>query len=165
MWCLAHVLRLFCPLCHDGAVAKGPPCFQRPVSQPPSMLGQPQGRLHCDVLLAACAHVQQTSQVLHGWSRGVTVSTLDSKSSDRGSNPRETSRCGVLPTFFLLFCPLCHDNAVAKGPPCFQRPVPPAALNVGAAPWTTALRRPPCCVRTCAANIAGVTWLVSWCNS
>ena len=25
-----------------------------------------------------------------GWSRGVTVSTLDSDSSDRGSNPRET---------------------------------------------------------------------------
>jgi len=25
------------------------------------------------------------------WSRGVTVSTLDSESSDRGSNPRETS--------------------------------------------------------------------------
>ena len=25
-----------------------------------------------------------------GWSRGVTVSTLDSESSDRGSNPRET---------------------------------------------------------------------------
>ena len=24
------------------------------------------------------------------WSRGVTVSTLDSESSDRGSNPRET---------------------------------------------------------------------------
>ena len=24
-----------------------------------------------------------------GWSRGVTVSTLDSESSDRGSNPRE----------------------------------------------------------------------------
>ena len=25
------------------------------------------------------------------WSRGVTVSTLDSETSDRGSNPRETS--------------------------------------------------------------------------
>ena len=25
----------------------------------------------------------------HSWSRGVTVSTLDSESSDRGSNPRE----------------------------------------------------------------------------
>ena len=28
------------------------------------------------------------------WSRGVTVSTLDSESSDRGSNPRETSQRG-----------------------------------------------------------------------
>ena len=27
---------------------------------------------------------------MHVWPRGVTVSTLDSESSDRGSNPRET---------------------------------------------------------------------------
>ena len=28
---------------------------------------------------------------VHNWPRGVTVSTLDSESSDRGSNPREAS--------------------------------------------------------------------------
>ena len=32
-----------------------------------------------------------TDQAMTTWSRGVTVSTLDSESSDRGSNPRGTS--------------------------------------------------------------------------
>ena len=36
------------------------------------------------------------------WSRGVTVSTLDSDSSDRGSNPRETY---LLSLGFLVFVP------------------------------------------------------------
>ena len=31
--------------------------------------------------------------LLATWPRGVTVSTLDSESSDRGSNPREASLC------------------------------------------------------------------------
>ena len=34
----------------------------------------------------ACFHDTMTSNI---WPRGVTVSTLDSESSDRGSNPRE----------------------------------------------------------------------------
>ena len=46
------------------------------------------------------------------WSRGVTVSTLDSESSDRGSNPRGTScppRLLSFPTacFFFMSC-LCY---------------------------------------------------------
>ena len=33
----------------------------------------------------------------HGWPRGVTASTLDSESSDHGSNPREACcDCGVM---------------------------------------------------------------------
>ena len=36
-----------------------------------------------------------------GWSRGVTVSTLDSESSDRGSNPRETCELSL----DLIACP------------------------------------------------------------
>ena len=39
-------------------------------------------------------------------SRGVTVSTLDPESSDRGSNPRETS--------LLLRCPMCACVKVMK---------------------------------------------------
>ena len=35
---------------------------------------------------AACQYNTITSNI---WPRGVTVSTLDSESSDRGSNPRE----------------------------------------------------------------------------
>ena len=35
------------------------------------------------------------------WPRGVTVSTLDSESSDRGSNPREASFVFVLPCLRL----------------------------------------------------------------
>ena len=47
------------------------------------------------------------------WSRGVTVSTLDSESSDRGSNPRGTScppRLLSFPTacFFFISCPLLY---------------------------------------------------------
>ena len=33
---------------------------------------------------------------IDNWPRGVTVSTLDSESSDRGSNPREASACQML---------------------------------------------------------------------
>ena len=33
----------------------------------------------------------QPFDMFHAWSYGVTVSTLDSESSDRGSNPRRTS--------------------------------------------------------------------------
>ena len=36
------------------------------------------------------------------WSRGVTVSTLDSESNDRGSNPRETFDCVVLLNHYIL---------------------------------------------------------------
>ena len=43
------------------------------------------------------AHVEPLERVLRrwpvSWPRGVTVSTLDSESSDRGSNPREASLC------------------------------------------------------------------------
>ena len=46
------------------------------------------------------------------WSRGVTVSTLDSESSDRGSNPRGTScppRLLSFPTACFFFsCPACR---------------------------------------------------------
>ena len=35
------------------------------------------------------------------WSRGVTVSTLDSESNDRGSNPRETFDCVVLLNHYI----------------------------------------------------------------
>ena len=44
------------------------------------------------------------------WSRGVTVSTLDSESSDRGSNPRGTScppRLLSFPTACFFSCPAC----------------------------------------------------------
>ena len=41
------------------------------------------------------------------WPRGVTVSTLDSESSDRGSNPREAS-CKVMPTCALTCSAHAH---------------------------------------------------------
>ena len=49
------------------------------------------------LLLRCCALVSDRQLVslllrwyqIGSWSRGVTVSTLDSESSDRGSNPRE----------------------------------------------------------------------------
>ena len=67
------------------------------------------------------------------WSRGVTVSTLDSESSDRGSNPRGTScppRLLSFPTacFFFHFLPAaifsycCHfaawQQAACLSPAC-----------------------------------------------
>ena len=56
------------------------------------------------------------------WSRGVTVSTLDSESSDRGSNPRGTScppRLLSFPTacFFFSSCPLLSSPTAAILPP------------------------------------------------
>ena len=36
------------------------------------------------------------TRTLGTWPRGVTVSTLDSESSDRGSNPREAFQVGCL---------------------------------------------------------------------
>ena len=52
------------------------------------------------------------------WSRGVTVSTLDSESSDRGSNPRGTScppRLLSFPTacFFPHVLPFCRLGAIS----------------------------------------------------
>merc|ERR1712020_487710 len=47
-------------------------------------------------LLLYAGHVYFLQMLLRfsdSWSRGVTVSTLDSESSDRGSNPRETCAC------------------------------------------------------------------------
>ena len=61
-----------------------------------------------DATLVNCAHqvieedlpqLQVDLQAhLNTWPRGVTVSTLDSESSDRGSNPREAS--ALLPLFY-----------------------------------------------------------------
>ena len=55
------------------------------------------------------------------WSRGVTVSTLDSESSDRGSSPRGTScppRLLSFPTacFFFISCPLLSSPIAATLP-------------------------------------------------
>ena len=44
--------------------------------------------------------------------RGVTVSTLDSESSDRGSNPREVSR-QMLKTELKRECNIVFDNTIA----------------------------------------------------
>ena len=49
------------------------------------------------LLLPACEKRADLDKVT--WPRGVTVSTLDSESSDRGSNPREASclhACSIL---------------------------------------------------------------------
>ena len=51
------------------------------------------------------------------WPRGVTVSTLDSESSDRGSNPREASLCigFALPTRpSTFFEGVAHKGLCAK---------------------------------------------------
>ena len=56
-----------------GPPLLGPPCASSSVAEP----------------LAAC----RLQRLVSSWSCGVTVSTLDSESSDRGSNPRETCAC------------------------------------------------------------------------
>ena len=43
------------------------------------------------------ASMVKASRAIVSWPRGVTVSTLDSESSDRGSNPREASFFRILP--------------------------------------------------------------------
>ena len=63
-------------------------------------------------VLASCICCLQQSQ----WPRGVTVSTLDSESSDRGSNPREAFCLSILDAAVLLitqwkFClPHAQEN-------------------------------------------------------
>ena len=51
------------------------------------------------------------------FSRGVTVSTLDSESSDRGSNPREVSR-QMLKTELKRECNIVLDNTIAFASMC-----------------------------------------------
>ena len=68
-------------------------------------------------------HYKRASAVNYvSWPRGVTVSTLDSESSDRGSNPREasfrtrlvdaTSSCiGPRGSFQINHIGFCHDSS------------------------------------------------------
>ena len=52
----------------------------------PPLLGPP----GASSSVAESSVVCRLQELVSSWSRGVTVSTLDSESSDRGSNPRET---------------------------------------------------------------------------
>jgi hypothetical protein len=51
----------------------------------------PAGFLHA--FCGSCAGLRLQAVLAKPGPRGVTVSTLDSESSDRGSNPREVFRC------------------------------------------------------------------------
>ena len=55
--------------------------------------------------------------MLANWPRGVTVSTLDSESSDRGSNPREAS-AHDLPS---IAAATNAKSDAAMGKPCRRR--------------------------------------------
>ena len=55
---------------------------------------------------------QSEPEVCGNRPRGVTVSTLDSESSDRGSNPREVSR-QILKTELKRECNIVLDNTIA----------------------------------------------------
>ena len=55
----------------------------------PPLLGPPGASSSVAEPLAVC----RLQELVSSWSRGVTVSTLDSESSDRGSNPHETCAC------------------------------------------------------------------------
>ena len=61
------------------------------------------GTLSC-IALSTCylvnLHWRRLAPSPATWPRGVTVSTLDSESSDRGSNPREASLRDVLANLF-----------------------------------------------------------------
>ena len=50
------------------------------------------------------------------WPRGVTVSTLDSESSDRGSNPREAFLCISVPANFAAT--ICFENSATTSHLC-----------------------------------------------
>jgi hypothetical protein len=70
----------------------------------------------------------------HNWPRGVTVSTLDSESSDHGSNPREAfpdrdkyGRPHVPPIIFRR--EIANGNATAKCAPCNFGAVAPCVPN------------------------------------
>ena len=74
----------------------------------------PADRVLQHLISSGASQAQVTRPVTSiSWSRGVTVSTLDSESSDRGSNPRGTScppRLLSFPTqcFFFMSCPLLY---------------------------------------------------------
>ena len=64
-----------------SATASQPRKRQQPKGDLQPMARKLVGKLNC--------FLQATRDLHHTWPRGVTVSTLDSESSDRGSNPRE----------------------------------------------------------------------------
>ena len=97
------------------------------------------------------------------WSRGVTVSTLDPESSDRGSNPRETCErpldliahpCPagwLLVMAVLLWWGSCRQLQAPQHCQCWGRP-------------EVQLRTTRLHAADLASQTAVCAWLVSWCN-
>ena len=97
------------------------------------------------------------------WPRGVTVSTLDSESSDRGSNPRETCEqpldliahpCPagwLLVMAVLLWWGSCRQLQAPQHCQCWGRP-------------EVQLRTTRLHAADLASQTAVCAWLVSWCN-
>ena len=112
-------LLLLLPFCRLGAISMLIACLLASTVLLSSFLHgvQPSPACPADSVLqhlisSGASQAQFTRPVTSiSWSRGVTVSTLDSESSDRGSNPRGTScppRLLSFPTacFFFMSCPL-----------------------------------------------------------
>ena len=122
-------LLLLLPFCRLGAISMLIACLLASTVLLSSFLHgvQPSPACPADSVLqhlisSGASQAQFTRPVTSiSWSRGVTVSTLDSESSDRGSNPRGTScppRLLSFPTACFFFsCParcyllLCHFAA------------------------------------------------------
>ena len=127
MFCFHFLPAATSPICHAAWPSMLIPCLLASTVLLSSFLHgvQPSPACPADSVLqhlisSGASQAQVTRPVTSiSWSRGVTVSTLDSESSDRGSNPRGTScppRLLSFPTacffsarcYLLLLLPLCR---------------------------------------------------------
>lgn len=112
-WCFRRFLsfvgacRFLCQLLPCVRTSHATRCLLTGLASMPQLLLT----AHCVLWCAYLETLWHSARTLINWPRGVTVSTLDSESSDRGSNPREASCFGWCGFFTLGWLARAGSNA------------------------------------------------------